>query len=214
MNRKIVSPATLVAVITLNLAILFSTCTPSLRLANVWKDPSYNLGPMKSMLVIFINKDPVKRRLWEDAFGIELSKHGVAVAPSYHLFPNAPPDTNQISGAVRQYGYNGALFVSTLPTQAQSTQVAPYVSSEPVTRYNPWRDRYSTRYVQVMHPGYVETSKIVSHEVDVWSTIGQEQMVWSGTCTIADPASIDQVADETAGMIVRELAHVSIISSK
>ena len=211
MNRKIVQFA---GVILGSIVILFIACSSSLHLTNVWVAPSYNLGPMKSLLVISINKDPVKRRLWEDAFASELKPHSVVVTPSYNLFPGAPPDTNQITEAVARDKYSGVVFVSPLPTQTQSTMVQPYVSSEPVTRYNPWRDRYSTRYVEVMHPGYVQTSKVVGHEVDVWSAAGKEQMVWSATCTIADPVSYEQVYNETIGAIVRELARAAIISSE
>jgi hypothetical protein len=211
MKRHLVRPAAAVALTVCSIAILFSTCTPSLQLANVWRDPSYNLGPMKSMMVISVNKDRIKRRMWEDAFAVELSKHRVAVTSSYHEFPDAFPDTNQITDAVRRYGYDGVLIISALPIQTQSTPVAPYATTEPVTQYNPWRNRYYTRYVEEVHPGYVETSKIVSHEVDVWSTKGHEQMVWSGTCAIADPVSTQQIHDETIGLIVHDLTKAAII---
>ena len=211
MNRKNIKFA---GVIIGGVVIFFIACSSSLHLTNVWVDPSYKLGPMKSLLVISINKDPVKRRLWEDAFASELTQHGVVVTPSYRLFSGAPPDTNQITDAVARDKYSGVVFVSPLPTQTQSTMVQPYVSSEPVTRYNPWRDMYSTRYVQVMHPGYVQTSKVVGHEVDVWSASGKEQMVWSATCTITDPVSYEQVYNETINAIVHQLARAAIISSE
>ncbi len=195
-------------------ALLFLACSSSVQLSNVWQDPSYKQAPMKSVMVISINENQVKRRLWEDAFGYELSRHNVAATSSYQLFPSVSPDTNQIADAVRRNGYNGLIFITPLPTQTQATQVAPYVTSEPITRYNPWRETFSTRYVPVMHPGYVETSKIISHEIDVWSTNEQEHMVWSGTCTIADPFSGEQVRNETIGHIVRELGRASIISAK
>ncbi len=169
---------------------------------------------MKNMMVVSITKDRIKRRMWEDAFAFELSKHGVAVTASYHEFPDAFPDTDGIADAVRRYRYDGVLIISVLPIQTQSTAVAPYATTEPVTQYNPWRNRYYTRYVEEVHPGYVETSKIISHEVDVWSTKGHEQMVWSGTCAIADPFSTQQIHDETIGLMVHELAKTAIISKR
>jgi len=196
-----------------SIGILFSSCVSS-HLVNVWRDPSYNFGPMRSMIVISINNDPIKRRLWEDAFVYELSKYGLNPASSYHLFPNELPDTARLIDTVRQHGYNGVLIISRLPTQTQTTTVEPYVTTTPVSHYDSWHNRYTTRYVEESHPGYIYTSKIVSHEVNVWLTKGSEQVVWSGICMTPDPVSSEQVHDETISLIVKELAKATIISPK
>ena len=60
-----------------------------------------NLLTLKKMLVISAGKNPVKRRIWEDAFSVELAKHDVEATPSYRLFPDAVPDTDQVIQIVR-----------------------------------------------------------------------------------------------------------------
>jgi hypothetical protein len=45
-------------------------------------------------MAIAVRNNPVKRRIWEDAFVNELSKNGVNATSSYHLFPDALADTN------------------------------------------------------------------------------------------------------------------------
>ncbi len=53
MNRKIVQFA---GVILGSIVILFIACSSSLHLTNVWVAPSYNLGPMKSLLTMLAAK--------------------------------------------------------------------------------------------------------------------------------------------------------------
>ena len=73
--------------------------------------------PLAKMLVITVRKDLTKRRIWEDAFVNELAKHGVAATSSYGLFPDVPPDTNQVIATVKANGFDGILVVLMLPTE-------------------------------------------------------------------------------------------------
>jgi hypothetical protein len=209
MKVKITPPAFAIALICC-MAIHFYSCTAS-RLTDVWKDPSYNLGPMKTMIVISMKKDPVRRRLWEDAFTAEFLKYGVTATPSYYLFPDNLPDTNRIDEAIHLHGYDGVLIESRLRPQIQTTEVPAYVTTTPVMRYNPWRHRYDTWYQEEYHPGYTDTSKTARHEADVWTTRENGRMVWSGTCSTQNPASSQQVHEEMTGLVVSALAKAGII---
>lgn len=200
-------------VLTICIEILFSSCV-STRLTNLWRDPAYSFGPMKSMIVISINKDNAKRKQWEDAFAFELTKYHVAATPSYRFFPDELPDTSLIVEAVRQYGSDGVLIISKLPTQSMEVTVEPSVTTSPVMHYDSWHDKYVTRYVEETNPGYVSSAKIVSREINVWLTKGRQQLVWSGTCVTPDPVSSQKVHDETIGLVVEELANVGVISRK
>jgi hypothetical protein len=212
-KNKAARPVPAIVLTICSIGILFSSCV-STRLSNLWRDPAYSFGPMKSMIVISINKDPAKRRQWEDAFALELTKYHVAATPSYRFFPDELPDTSLIVEAVRQYGADGVLIISKLPTQAVDVIVQPSVTTSPVVLYDSSRNRYETRHVEKTNPGYIGTSKIVSREVNVWLTKGRQQLVWSGTCVTPDPISSKKVHDETIGLVVNELANVGVISRK
>jgi hypothetical protein len=199
-----------IALLIWSVAFFFSACASS-RLASVWRDPAYNLGPMKRMIIISISKDPVRRRLWEDVFVSELTKYGVAADPSYGLFPDNLPDTNQIAYVIQQNGYDGMMIISRLRTQIQTTTVEPYVSQIPITTYNPWRKKYVTRYDEEYHPGHTDTLKIVRNEVVIWAAKENSRMVWSGMCMTTDPLSSQQVHDETADLVVPMLAKAGLL---
>src|SRR5208283_4069929 len=114
-------------------ATLFSCATS--RLTNTWKDPSYNSGPMTNMIVIAVKKNPLHRRLWEDGFAAEFAKHGVAVTPSYRLWPNDLPDTADVVAEVRKDNYDGVLIVSRMATEYSTTDVPGYATKTPVVTY-------------------------------------------------------------------------------
>ena len=189
---------------------LLAGCVPG-TLSNMWRDPYFQSGPMKNMLIIAVRKDPVHRRIWEDGFVAELSKHGVIATPSYRLFPDALPDTAQCDAAVDANGYDGILVTRRLRPDTLTTYVPGYTKKEPVTQYNPWRKTYYTYYQEVQVPGYTETEKAARHVVNVWTTKDGGGLVWAGTGRVVESGSGSSVNDEIAELIVPELERQGII---
>jgi hypothetical protein len=192
------------------LASLLAGCAPG-TLSNMWRDPYFNSGPMKNMLVVAVRGNPVRRRMWEDGFVAELTKHGVAATPSYRLFPDALPDSAQYAAAVEANGYDGILVTRRLRPDTLATYVPGYTKSEAVTRYNPWKKAYVTYYREVQVPGYSEADVAARHEVDVWTTKGDGGMVWSAVGRVVQEGASSSVNDEIAGLIVPELEDEGII---
>ncbi|HEY6948485.1 MAG TPA: hypothetical protein VI297_06675 [Gemmatimonadales bacterium] len=63
-------------------AVTVAACASSSRLVDTWVRPDYAGGPMRSMLVLVVRRDPVRRRIWEDAFVSALAEKGVQATPS------------------------------------------------------------------------------------------------------------------------------------
>jgi hypothetical protein len=192
------------------LVSLFAGCAPG-TLSNMWRDPYFQSGPMKNMLVVAVRRDPVRRRIWEDGLVAELSKHDMVATPSYRLFPNAIPDSAQYDAAVEANGYDGILITRRLRPDTLTTYVPGYTKSEAVTRYNPWKKAYVTYYKEVQVPGYSDTDVAARHEVDVWTTKGDGGMVWSGTGRVVEEGAGSSVNDEIAELIVPQLEDQGII---
>lgn len=195
------------------LVLLYGGCSSS-RLTDEWRDPSFRAPPMKNILVVCMEKNAVRRRLWEDGLVADLSDHGVVSMPSYRLFGDALPDTDQIDAVINEKGYDGVLIVTRLQTQTTSRYIPGDVRSVPATRYDRLSRSYYTVYRQVQDSGYVETDKLVRHEIDVWTTTEGGRMVWSGTGEILDPGSGQQIRSEITGLIIPELARQAIIPDK
>jgi hypothetical protein len=157
-------------------------------------DPQFAAPPMKSMLVIVMQPDVAKRRLWEDAFANALLDQGVAATPSYQLFPNKLPDTNGVIAAVREHSYDGCLATAKLRSGTQTQDVPGYTYDSLITAYDPWTNRYYDYYAQIYTPGYTETQKVVRHKIEVWNTRAQGALVWTATSEVLDPNTSEAVA--------------------
>jgi hypothetical protein len=203
----------MVAVILVVLSCIYFGCVSS-QLTNTWMDPSFKDQPMTNILVIAVKRNPVNRRIWEDGLVAEFSAHKVVSFPSYRLFPNAIPDTQQVAAAVGEKKCDGVLMVRRLPNQTATYDRPGYLRSVPVTRYDRLKQTYYTIYREVYEPGYSDTLKIMRHEIELWSTKESGQMVWAGTGETLDPSSKEAVRKEITDLIIPELARQGIITIK
>jgi hypothetical protein len=200
-------------------------CASSSSLAGIWHDPSYQALPLGKMLVIAVRKDAVKRRMWEDAFTGELAKHGATATSSYSLFPDAPPDTNQIITTVQANGFDGFLVILRLPTERNTNVVQGYTTTERDTRngqysspyydpyYGSYWQRYNTYFREIDHPGYVDSQTVAIRSIEVTTTGNGGHLIWSATSRTPDPGSASEVQRGIAGLVLSALAKRNIIGS-
>jgi hypothetical protein len=192
--------------------ILIENCSSSV-LVDVWNDPSFHEPPLKKVFVIAIRKDPVQRRIWEDAFVAELSKHSVIATSSYHLFPDVLPDTNQIIQTVQEKGFDGILVTRLLRNETKTHYNQSYVTKEQISRYNVFRKNYDTYYHDVEHPAYVDSQIVDRRAIDVWVIRNDERMIWSATSNSPERYSVEDVQNDIANLVIPELMRNSIIKS-
>ena len=192
---------------------LMAGCASS-ELVDIWSDSSFQPPSLNKMLVISVIRNSAQRRMWEDAFSTELSKHGVAVTPSYRLFPDAVPDTNQVMSIVQSNNFDGVLVTRRLPPETNTQYVQGYVTNEQNMRYDRRRDRFVTYYQEIDHAGYVDSQKVDIRTIDVWATRNEGQLIWSATSNTPEPNSVQEVRPEIVKLVMSELTQHGIIASK
>jgi hypothetical protein len=192
---------------------LMAGCASS-ELVDIWSDPSFNSPCLNKMLVISVSKNSTHRRIWEDAFSTELMKHGVIPTPSYRLFPDAVPDTNQISQIVQKNSYDGVLVIHRLPSEANPQYVQGYMGQEQYTRYAGRISGFVPYYRNVWHAGYVDSQKVDIRAIDVWATKNEGQMIWGATSETPEPSSVQEVRSEIIRLVMSELTKQRIIASE
>jgi hypothetical protein len=191
-DRPTRSAASYVALLVL---VMTAGCAGQPEMTDLWRDPSFTSGPMTNVLVVALRKDPVRRRMWEDAFAKELGARGVAATTSYQLYPGAPPDTQEVIEAVRGNGYDAIIVSLRLPNETTSTFVPGAVTRQPVMSQDYFGD-FHTYWRDVQEPGHTEIDEIRRMQTDVWSTSGGGRLIWSGTLRTLD--SVSGGAAETA----------------
>ena len=185
----------------------------SSRLATTWHTTQYTASPLAAILVISVGKNPVQRRIWEDAFANELAQHGVAATSSHRLFPAAPPDTHQVIAAVHESGFDGILAILRLPTERNKRYNRGYTSIDQDELKGSYWQRYRTYYSETEHPAYIDSQKVDIRAIDVTATANGGQLIWSTMSRTTDPDSVIDVQQVIASLVVSELVRQSIIGS-
>jgi len=90
---------------------LFDGCSQS-QMTDVWKDPSYNEGTMKKVFAVAVRRDPVRRRIWEDAFVEELKATRFRRRVLHHVSVGCPGlfagERRRAQGRFRRRCHRGA----------------------------------------------------------------------------------------------------------
>lgn len=194
-----------------SLMILIESCSTSV-LVDEWNDPSFHESPLKKILIIAIRKNPIQRRIWEDAFVGELSKKGVISTSSYKLFPDALPDTDQVIETVQKNSFDGILVTRILQKETETHYIESYVTSESKLRYNPFRNSYSTYYRDVEHPGFVDSSTVDRRGIEVWIIRDKERIIWGATSNTPEGNSLETVKNNIVDLVIPELSRYGIIN--
>ena len=219
------------------LLILVGTvgCAVQSEMTNLWKDPTFTSTTIHNVLVVGVRKNPVRRRIWEDAFVKGLGVRGVIATPSYQLLREAVPDTQQVIDAVQKNGYDAVLVSIRLTNEATSRYVPGDVRQELVPSrgyygrrgsygsggyygpayYGPpgYYGNYRTHWVTIQDPGYTETDTIIQVQTDVCTTANGGRLVWSGTFRTLE--SVKGTADEAVSKaILPELEKEGVVPKK
>jgi hypothetical protein len=193
---------------------LLAGCASS-KLVNIWSDPSFHSPSLNKMLVLSISKNSVQRRIWEDAFSIELAKHkNIAATASYHLFPDVVPDTNNMIQITLSNGFDGILICRRLPPEMNAQYTPGYETMEQSTRYDRRREKFVTYYRNIEHAATIDTEKIDIRTIDVWATRNEGQMIWSATSLTPEPNLPQEVRPEIVKLVMSELTQQGIIASE
>jgi hypothetical protein len=203
----------IIALTLCSIMFMIESCSSSV-LVDEWSDPSFNESPLKKILVISISKDPVYRRIWEDAFVNEFSIQGVNAISSYNLFPDASPDTNQVYKAVQDNGFDGILVTSHLLAGTKTRYVQGYVTSELRSRFDRFKNAYYTYYHDVDHPAYVDSLVVRRRAIDVWDVRNEDRMIWGATSNTSEINTVEDVQNDIAKLVITELKDGSMIKSK
>lgn len=196
---------------------LSAGCSSS-SLVDKWHDPAFLAPPLQKMLVIAVRKDATKRRIWEDAFTTELGRHGMLVTPSYRLFEEMPPDTDQVIAAIKAHAFDGVLAIIMLPAETIKQFFPGYTTYEKDSHYQPyfgtyWQ-RYRSYYREIEHPGYTDSQTIDLRAIDVSTTGSDSRLIWSATSRTPDPASVTDVQRNIVQLVIKELVRKRIISTR
>jgi hypothetical protein len=158
---------------------------------------------MRSVLVMGARTDEANRRTVEDGLSQKLALHGVRATPSYTLFPNGYPRTEEAKEAVKQVGFDG-LLVATAKGVTQRTTVVPGAG------YDFWGGYYWGPAWGAWYPGYVFTDQFVKFETTLWDA-HSGTLIWAANTQTENPSSGGNFAKSLTDKVIPEMAKAGVI---
>jgi len=192
---------------------LLAGCAGS-ALGNMWRDPNFKTEGMRKVLVLAVRTDPVRRRLWEDAFFNGLGAYGTKVTRSYELWSVNVPDSQQVRDVVRRDGYDGVLINRRPPDTAVQNWVSGYTKRESVTQQDPLTGAFYTYWRDVEVPPRADTTTIANFRTDVWTTTEGGRLVWSGMSHMSDQVNPATIQYQVEKLILPQLSKSGVLPKK
>jgi hypothetical protein len=182
----------------------------------LWKNPTYQPTPLTSILVVGMQKDPLIRRIWEDAYATEFNKldKSISVTASYSVFPGGIPDTTAIKRLTEGHKYDGVLMISRARVKETAYYVPGYYA--PAWDWGPyygygWGD-YWMRYQDVVYfPGYISYQTSIRVRTELLLPQDDGKMVWAAISNTIDPTSRKQLTESVAYKVVTVLTQEGYI---
>lgn len=163
-------------------------CARQNRMSSVWRDPAFETGSLRRLMVVAVGRTPRERRLYEDAFVTSLKAKGVDAMPSYPAVGDERVDSASVDTAMHRMGCDGIVVSRVVDRQT----VQRYYPPVPVgygfgrTYYGlpgayagGWWPYYSLGYAYASTPGYTVTNQRVSVESNLYRQ-ADGRLVWSG----------------------------------
>jgi hypothetical protein len=209
MNRRVAGVALLAAAI-----VALSGCAASTELNAQWVNPQAgNRLPVKSVMVMGINRDSTARRIYEDAMVAQLNARGVKAVQSYKSLPgDGPAEQQAIQAAVASAGAD-AVLISRTVSVTNEVRVSPgFVAGPPwgfgwPGFYGYYHSYWSAAYA---FPPSVYTVQNVLVDTRLFDA-KEYLLLWSGSSTTVPTSSMQQTIQDFAKTISATLAKDRVV---
>jgi hypothetical protein len=193
------------------IALCLAGCA-STSLVEEWKEPSYNGPAYKKVLVVGASSSPARRRAFETEFVKQLDKRvGVQGIPSHTLIPDEQQVTREeLARVIQNSGIEAVMMTRLIGTEQNIHYTPGTVSAYPYGWYGGMYDYYYGAWGQVSSPGYLTTSTTVRLETNVYD-VATEKLVWAGVTESFSPSDVEQLTDELAAVVLRNMSEYKIL---
>jgi hypothetical protein len=202
------SSRTLFSVATL---LCLSACV-STSIVERWKDPGFAGPALHKMLVVSIQRDQGRRRLWEDAMVAALAKQGVQAEASYTVFPDQTPAPEQLTAMASRDGFDGVAATHFVRAGQHITAYGGWGGWGGGGGWGGWG--YRPWGPGPWGPGYVESDEITDYQTDVYTIdAAGGKLIWTGITRSVDPSSTKRVTEGISRALVPQLAKEGILAA-
>ena len=194
--------------------MVLSSCVTSTALNAQWVNPQAgNRLPVKSVMVMGVNRDSTARRIYEDAMVTQLNARGIKAVQSYKSVPgDGPAEQQAIQAAVASVGAD-AVLISRTVSVSNEVRVSPGLVAGPPWGFG-WPGFYGY-YHGFWSAAYAVPPSVYTVQnvlVDTRLFDAKEYLLlWSGSSTTVPTGSMQQTIQDFAKAISATLASDKVI---
>jgi hypothetical protein len=205
--------------VTAAVCLIFAASCSLTNLNAVWKDPQYQGGKLKNVLVIGGSTNQVVRRIFEDEFTARLKTRGTDAIPSYSIFPSEETlDKDAIESKSRDLGIDSMLITKVVDTKTKrEITPAPYNVYYRDTYFYNWPNR-SSRFYSGNNPGryhndrlYYSEYEVVNLETNIYET-QTGKLIWSALSDTVVGGSNELEISSIVEVIMKKLSENQLIN--
>src|ERR1700733_154389 len=190
------------------LLLALSACVNT-SLIDRWKDPGFSGPALHKVLVVGVQKDQGRRRVWEDGMVAALNHEGVQATPSYVVFPDKAPTADQLTSTASHEGFDAVMATHFVSASQRNYWMPGYAG----VGFG-WRWRYFGYWDTVYAPGYVETEYCADYQTDVFTVdAAGGKLIWTGITRSVDLSSTQRTTDEISRVLVPALTKQGILAA-
>jgi hypothetical protein len=175
----------------------------STSITDTWRDPGYQGGHLKRVMVLGVFRQPTARRTFEDIFAAKLRVTGIEAIPSYQMLGlETPPPEIALGEVTSRTGADGLVMVHLVRIDRQVRVTPGYAPA----MYPGFHGYYSA---WVAYPD-VYTYDIVSAEVNVFEA-KTNRLVWGGMTETFNPQNVSKESAGFADVVIAALAKDGLV---
>ena len=185
----------------------------------VWKDPQYQGGKLKNVLVVGGSTNQIVRRIFEDEFTARLKSRGTNAIPSYTIFPSEKTLAKEtIESKSRDLGIDAMLIARVVDTKTKR-ELTPAPSNYYYrnTYFYDWPNRHS-RFSSGSFPGryyndrsYYSEYEVVNIETTIYDT-QSGKLIWSALSDTVLGGSSQLEVSSVVEVIMKNLTENQLIN--
>ncbi|HSN83722.1 MAG TPA: hypothetical protein VLS88_14155 [Polyangiales bacterium] len=207
------------------MAFLFTlACKPSTttRISQSFRNPGFENTVFTKLFVLGVAPTQEGRIAFEDGFVAAIEKEGGKAQASWTILPESTrlPD-DAIYGAVQHGSFDGVLVTRVLSVDKSTTFTPPKRYNRPRTThyragpawgmgFGGYMGFYGTTFTEVHRPGYLETTKTIRLETNLYS-VATNDLVWTGQSETVDPKSMPSLIASMTASVARKLKKEKLI---
>ena len=172
-----------------------------------WRNPEaqpLRLGGRK-VVAVFVSRDPLRRRLAEDALAREITARGAQGVAAYTFLSDREVRDRDLARAkAEELGFAGAVVMREVGSETHYTYAgSSIIWADPAYR-RLWGGYWRWGWGLATEPGYLVVDRIVKVETLVYS-LEQDQLVWAGLSHTINPGETNELIAELAVAVSKQM---------